>query len=122
MPLDRVPGKPLGALVDHANGGRGCSCLRGPPRHHPLPWFGPQQGRGAAVAFFILDRLELPSGAKVGLWHFVGFKLRLAPGMTLPPPREDIIVERARIESGRQRGEVEVSGGPRLTKARAQAW
>jgi hypothetical protein len=72
--------------------------------------------------FFILDRLELPSGAKVGLWHFVGFKLRLAPGMTLPPPREDIIVERARIESGRQRGGVEVSGGPRLTEARAQAW
>jgi hypothetical protein len=57
-------------------------------------------------AFFILDRLELPSGAKVGLWHFVGCKLRLAPGVTRPPPREDIIVERARIESGRQRGGV----------------
>jgi hypothetical protein len=33
-------------------------------------------------AFFIFDRFELPSGVKVGLWHFVGFKLRLAPAVS----------------------------------------
>jgi hypothetical protein len=32
MPLDRVPGQHFGALVDHENGLRGRSCLRGPPR------------------------------------------------------------------------------------------
>jgi hypothetical protein len=48
--------------------------------------------------FFIFDRLELASGAKVGLWHFVGFKLRLAPTVMLPPPTEDLVVEQARRE------------------------
>jgi len=46
-------------------------------------------------SLFILDRLELPCGTKVGLWHFVGFKLRLSPKVTLPPPAEDVIVKQA---------------------------
>ncbi len=49
-------------------------------------------------SFFLRDRFELPGGTTVGLWHFVGFKLRLAPSVTLPPPTEDIIVEQARGE------------------------
>jgi len=40
-------------------------------------------------SLFILDRLELPSGTKVGLWHFIGFKLRLLPNMTPPTRIED---------------------------------
>jgi len=48
--------------------------------------------------FFVFDRLELPSGANVGLWHFVGFRLRLAPTVMLPPPAEDLVVEQAREE------------------------
>ncbi len=31
MPLDRAPGQHFGALVDHADGRRGHSFLRGPP-------------------------------------------------------------------------------------------
>jgi hypothetical protein len=50
-------------------------------------------------SLFILDRLELPSGTTVGLWHFVGFKLRLLPNMTPPTPMEDIIVKQARGEA-----------------------
>lgn len=38
-------------------------------------------------ALFIFDRFELPSGVKVGLWHFVGFKLRLAPAVSARRPR-----------------------------------
>lgn len=38
-------------------------------------------------AFFIFDRFELPSGVKVGLWHFVGFKLQLAPVGSARQPR-----------------------------------
>jgi len=31
MSLDRVPGQPFDALVDHADGRRGPLCVRGPP-------------------------------------------------------------------------------------------
>ncbi len=50
-------------------------------------------------SLFIFDRLELPSGTKVGLWNFVGFKLRLVPNVTPPRPREDASVNRARDEA-----------------------
>ncbi len=43
-----------------------------------------------------LDRFELPSGATVGLWHLVGFKLRLAPDTVTPVPDEDAILDHAR--------------------------
>jgi hypothetical protein len=49
-------------------------------------------------SLFILDRLELPGGTKVGLWHFVGFKLRLLPNRTLPKPMADNIVKQAHGE------------------------
>ena len=42
---------------------------------------------------FCVDRVELPSGTKVGLWHLVGFKLQLAPSMPLAPV-EDLMVGR----------------------------
>ncbi len=32
MPLNRVPGQPFDALVDHADGRRGCLCIRRPAR------------------------------------------------------------------------------------------
>lgn len=47
-------------------------------------------------SFFFGDRLALPSGKKVGLWEFVGFKLELAPAVVAPPPAEEAIVQRAR--------------------------
>jgi len=44
-------------------------------------------------SFFFVDRFELPSGTKLGLWHLVGFKLQLAPSMPLAPA-EDLTVGR----------------------------
>jgi hypothetical protein len=40
------------------------------------------------------DRVELPSGTKVGLWHLVGFKLQLVQYPMRPIPVEDDLVER----------------------------
>jgi len=36
-----------------------------------------------------LDRFELPSGTTVGLWHLVGFKVRLVSGAITSVPSED---------------------------------
>ena len=47
-------------------------------------------------SFCFLDRFELPSGTIVGLWHLIGFKLRLAPDTIAPVPSEDAILDRAR--------------------------
>ena len=66
--------------------------------HHGVNLLLPGQVLRYKRSLFILDRLELPSGTKVGLWHFVGFKLRLSPNVTLPPPTEDIVVGQARGE------------------------
>ena len=46
--------------------------------------------------FFLLDHVVLPSGRRASLGHFVGFKLRLIPAVTPQPPREEVIVQRAR--------------------------
>ena len=46
-------------------------------------------------SFFFGDRLKLPSGTRVGLAQFVGFKMQLAPPRTDPLPEEDAIVQRA---------------------------
>ncbi len=67
--------------------------------HHGVNLLLPGQVLRYRRSLFILDRLELPNGTKVGLWHFVGFKLRLSPNMTPPPPTEDIIVKQARGEA-----------------------
>ncbi len=64
--------------------------------HHEVNLLLPGQVLPYRRTFFVLDRLELPSGTKVGLWQFVGFKLRLAPRVTLPPPTEDLIAKQAR--------------------------
>jgi hypothetical protein len=42
-------------------------------------------------SFFFGDRLELPSGKKVGFDQLVGFKLQLAPRMAAAPPDEETI-------------------------------
>ena len=52
----------------------------------------PGQVLGYRYSWFLPDRLTLPSGAKVWLGHFVGFKLQLAPNVTCPPPREEDLV------------------------------
>jgi len=53
-------------------------------------------------SFLFGDRFELSSGATVGLWHLVGFKLQLALSTTPPPPAEEVIALRwTRRESGR---------------------
>jgi hypothetical protein len=52
----------------------------------------PGQVLGYRHSLFLPDRLTLPSGAKVWLGHFVGFKLQLAPNITSPPPREEDLI------------------------------
>jgi hypothetical protein len=46
-------------------------------------------------SFLFGDRVELPSGMRVGLPELVSFKLQLAPPRTAPLPEEDAIVQRA---------------------------
>ena len=53
-------------------------------------------------AFCFLDRFELPNGTTVGLWHLVGFKLRLVSDTIAPVPREDAILYRVRAGSERK--------------------
>ena len=60
---------------------------------------------------FLPDRLTLPSGAKVWLGHFVGFKLQLAPNVMSRPPREEDLVARL--------GRTQPAPGQRVTAARA---
>ena len=47
-------------------------------------------------SFLLGDRFELPGGARVGLWHLVGFRLQLVqyPVHTIPV-EEDLIVSKA---------------------------
>jgi len=64
--------------------------------HHAVSLLRPGQVLRYRRSIFLLDRLELPNGTRVGLWHFVGFKLRLSPTVTLPTLTEDINVKQAR--------------------------
>jgi hypothetical protein len=54
---------------------------------------------------WFLDRFQLPGGTTVGLWHLVGFKLRLASDTMPWVPSEDVILDRVR-------------GGPELVEVR----
>jgi hypothetical protein len=47
-------------------------------------------------SFFFGDRLELPSGKKVGLDQLVGFKLQLARPMAAAPSEEEILGKNVR--------------------------
>lgn len=47
-------------------------------------------------SFFFGDRLELPSGKKVGLDQLVGFKLQLARPTTEAPPEEETVAKSVR--------------------------
>lgn len=40
--------------------------------------------------FCFVDRFELPGGTTVGIWHLVGFKLRLLSDTIMPAPSEDV--------------------------------
>jgi hypothetical protein len=64
-------------------------------------------------SFFFGDRLDLPSGERVGLSQFVGFKLQLAPPRAAALPAEDAIVRRARREA-----DVADAGADRAAPAR----
>jgi hypothetical protein len=55
-------------------------------------------------AFCLLDRFDLPNGTTVGLWHLVGFKLRLVSDTIEPVPREDAILDRVRAARIARRG------------------
>jgi hypothetical protein len=44
-------------------------------------------------SFFFGDRLEVPSGRKVGLEQLVGFKLQLARPTTAAPPEEETVAK-----------------------------
>ena len=48
-------------------------------------------------SFILADRIELPGGTKVSLRYLVGFKLRLASRLALPP-LEDAVVRRRLLE------------------------
>jgi hypothetical protein len=50
-------------------------------------------------SFFFGDRLELPSGRKVGFDRLVGFKLQLAGSPTAAPPKEETVAKNARTGS-----------------------
>jgi len=63
-----------------------------PTSHREVNFLLPGQVIRYTRSFFFVDRFELPSGTKVGLWHLVGFKLQLAPSMLAPI--EDLMVGR----------------------------
>jgi len=60
-----------------------------------------------ARSFFFGDRLELPSGKKVGLDQLVGFKLQLARCTTAAPPDEKVVA--TRVPAGKPEG-ISVAG------------
>src|SRR5712692_19610 len=64
-------------------------------RHREANLVLPGQVLRYAGSLCFLDRFELPSGTRVGLWHLVGFKLRLVSDTTGPVPSEDAILSRA---------------------------
>jgi len=64
--------------------------------HHEVSLLLPGQVLRYKRSLLLLDRLELPNGTKPGLWHFVGFKLRLSPNVTRPTLTEDITVKQTR--------------------------
>ncbi len=49
----------------------------GESSHHDVNLLLPGQVLRYKGSFCFLDRFELPSGTTIGLWHLVGFKLRL---------------------------------------------
>ncbi len=60
--------------------------------HHDVSVVLPGQVVRYKGSFCFLDRFELPSGTTVGLWHLVGFKLRLLSDTIAPVPSEDAIL------------------------------
>jgi len=54
-------------------------------------------------SFCCLDRFELPSGTTVGLWHLVGFTLRLVSDALTPVPSENAGTNLALASNGPER-------------------
>jgi hypothetical protein len=71
--------------------------------HHVVNRILPGQVIRYAGTFCCLDRFDLSSGTTVGLWHLIGFKLRLAPDTITPVPDEDAMLDRARGKGGAPR-------------------
>ncbi len=55
--------------------------------HHDVNLLVPGHVLHYQRAFCFPDRFELPNGTRVGLWHLVGFKLRLVSDTIAPVPR-----------------------------------
>ncbi len=68
--------------------------------HHDVNLLLPGQVLRYKGSFCFLDRFELPSGTTIGLWHLVGFKLRLVSDTIASVPSEDAMLDRARAVSG----------------------
>jgi hypothetical protein len=65
-----------------------------PTRHHEVDLLLPGQMIRHHRSRWALHWFELPGRARVGLWHLVGFKLRLPPDVMPPVPDEDAILRR----------------------------
>jgi hypothetical protein len=65
-----------------------------PTSHRKVDLLLPGQVIRYTRAFLFGDRFALPSGAKVGLWHLVGFKLQLVQYPMRPIPVEDDLIAR----------------------------
>ncbi len=52
-------------------------------------------------SFWFLERVDLPNGPTVGLWHLVGFRFRLVSDAIAPVPSEDAILDWARVKPER---------------------
>jgi hypothetical protein len=71
-----------------------------PTSHREVDLLLPGQVIRYKRSFLFGDRVELPSGTKVGLWHLVGFKLQLVHYPMRPIPVEDASL-RGRRETSR---------------------
>ena len=66
-----------------------------PTGHRKVSQLLPGQVLPYRRTFFLLDQLVLPNGRPASLGHFVGFKFQLAPAVTPPLPREELVIQRA---------------------------
>src|SRR6266478_7063201 len=80
-----------------------------PSSHRKVNLLLPGQVIRYTHSFFLGDRFELPGGTKVSLRFLVGFKLRLASRVALPPP-EGAIVRRRPVEQAGTRAPGLTSG------------
>jgi hypothetical protein len=82
--------------------------------HHRVSILVPGHVLSSRRAFCSPDRFELPDGTTVGLWHLVGFKLRLVSDTVAAVPSEDAILDRVRAarRARREAGSAPISLAP----------